>query len=161
KTTVGRDPGRVATIREALGSTDDAQNLRLMLVLEAMRPTREDMLWGEEIPRAFEEARFQESPLRDFVLELLRFHELSEVDPFASLRSQLNKAPAPKVDYATVLHKKREELHNEIKQIRLNAGRPYVGSFQHCSKAWDVFMERVLPPLKELFPDGPAKWDPV
>src|SRR5262249_44843769 len=45
--------------------------------------------------------------------------------------------------------------------IRLNAGRPYVGRFEHCSKAWDVFVEQILPPLKEIFPDGPAEWDPV
>jgi hypothetical protein len=161
KTGQGRDPSRVAAIRHALGGSAGAADLRLMLVLEAMRPTREDMLWGDEVPNALAKAQFHEGPLPDLVSELLRFHAQSEADPFARIRTELNKTPAPKVDHGAVLKKKREELHDEIKHIRLNAGRAYIGRFEHCSKAWDVFMEKLLPPLKEMFLDGPAEWDPA
>jgi hypothetical protein len=157
----GRDAGRVAAIRRAVEGLAEASDLRLLLVLEAMRPTREDMLYGEEVTRALEKAQFHPGPLPDFVSELLRFHTQSEADPFARLRAELNKAPAPVVNYAELLKKRRDELHNEIKRIRLNAGRAYVGRFEHCSRAWDVFMERILPPLREVFPEGPSEWDPV
>ena len=108
----GRDAGRVAAIRQEVGEVADAADLRLMLVLEAMRPTREDMLYEDDLRRALEKAQFHEGPLLEFVRELLRFHAQSEADPFARLRAELNKAPAPVVNYTEVLQKKRDELHN-------------------------------------------------
>ncbi len=103
RTGQGRDPSRVERIRQALEGLGDAADLRLMLVLEAMRPTKEDMLSREEESRAFDRAQFQESPLPAFIRELLHFHSQSEADPFVRIRAELSKAPAPTIDHAALV----------------------------------------------------------
>ncbi len=157
RTTVGLDPLRAHAIRE--GEEANAADLRLLLTLEAMRPTRDDLLYDPDLEKAVARAGFHNEHLREVVRGLLLFHALSDVDPLAQLRATLNKTAQTPVAPADVL-RKREQLHKEVQRVSLNAGSAYVGGFQHCAAAWGVFMEEVRPKVKDMYDTGPARWDP-
>lgn len=156
KTSVGRDPGRLARLR---GDVSGAE-LQLGLALEAARPTYIDLPYGEELTRLLERAHYRDAALRGVVGGLLRHHTQSDVDPIAQIRASLGKEPPARIDWEEALLERRKRVKEEVKRITLNAGSAYVGGFRHCRLAWSQFMTSTVLPLVPLFyPEHTGGWN--
>lgn len=158
KTSVGRDPSRLARLR----SDPSRAELQLGLALEAVRPAHPTELpFGDELARLLEQADYREPALKAVVGGLIRHHAQSDVEPTAQLRAALGKQSHPtRTDWPSELTRRREQVHAEVMRVTLNAGSPYVGKFRHCGAAWSKFMTRfVLPLARPMYPAAGALWN--
>jgi hypothetical protein len=148
----GRDPGRLARIRKGEGASE----MRLLLFLEAVRPSVEDGLTPSEIDASLERARFHDFTLRQTIRDLLAIGP-GLIDPVAGLRQRLEETPAVNgpqdlEGQLGALARKRQALYIEYLRVSRNAGNGYVGRFDFCHKAWAEFLDEITPKVRPLFP---------
>lgn len=157
--TAGGDADRIQRVRR-LGE-DDSEELRLGIVLEAIRPTLSAPLPEEERDRLVSAAQFKDGTIRAVVHDLLRAHSQGAEDTIGQLRSALKTNLDSKKDPAAILASKRKLLADELHRLQRNAGAGYVGKFDHCSAAWMDFMRNHARPLAVRLQGDPVAMEPA
>jgi hypothetical protein len=141
----GGDPGRLKRLR-GLGE-EKSDEMRIGIVLEAVRPTLSVPIPDEERDRFIAIAQFRDGTIRGVVQDLLRAHSQGHGDPIEQLRIALKTNLQSTTDPAANLARKRKQLADELNRLQRNAGTGYVGKFDHCSAAWMEFMRNHARPL--------------
>jgi hypothetical protein len=156
--TAGGDPGRLKRLRGlADGQTEE---MRIGIVLEAIRPTLSVPIPDEERDRLVAAAGFKDGTIKGVVTDLLRAHAQGVSDPIEQLRNALRTNIDSKKDPAAILASTRKQLADELNRLQRNAGTGYVGKFDHCSAAWMEFMRTHARPLATRLQSDPTENEP-
>jgi hypothetical protein len=157
--TTGTRAGRAERLRGALTELQQAEGAEgarlqlhygLTLFLEAVRPSREQLLSFKDIDDLLGLIDLRHPALREVLHGLLKLGSLGS-SPIDRVRQALGDQPGDSIEHAQedLLHK-RKELHAEVKRLWSAAG----GKVQrtHCRRAWDEFIEQATPTLRLLYP---------
>lgn len=156
--TAGVEPDRLERLK-GYEMSPHCMDLRLPLFLEAMRPANSAALDYDRIDLLIESARFETSDLAEFIRKSLKvhFHGQCALD---LLRRRLDHGPQRSCDdIADEFARARLKLREVMVQLWSGAG----GKIQrtHCREAWDRFIRRIEPVVKDLYPppQGKHRWN--
>ncbi len=153
KVSIGRDASRCARLEEPGTASSE---LQLGLVLEALRPTHDQLPYGEALSRLIERANFKDVSVGAVVSGLLKHHEQSDTEPTAQIRAALSKAPPKPIDWKAELEARRTLVHNEVKRITQSGTSGAISKYTHCRRAWIKFLaEHVHALAKTMYPGEP------
>lgn len=153
----GRDATRIKRLQDL--PEGEEEELRLALVLEAIRPTVTSLPYMGEIDRLIEQARFRDGTIRQFITDLFRHHAQTGRDPFPDIRQAIQNDSSSGGELDAKARQAKHKLDAELVRVRRNAGSGYVGTFNHCSRAWAHFMQTHVRPLSERVSAGLERQD--
>ena len=162
----GVDARRVQRLRACIANPapSDRQNIGLVLMLEALRPTHPCSFTPPEIESLVTRASYNDPALGEMVRFLLQGWS-AHLNPLSSLRTRLLDAPEESVEVVeAALRSAQDLLRTQIATLWSAAG----GKIQrtHCRSAWAKFVQTEVVPLRdELAPidlkaSTRVKWTP-
>ncbi|MBI4863992.1 MAG: hypothetical protein HY815_27600, partial [Candidatus Riflebacteria bacterium] len=162
----GLDPKRTEKLRQALETDqlDERPRWKIVLFLQALRPSLEQYLGTPEIETLLQRITFESAAMSRLVktLLLLGARGLSPVDHLRRACDMSSTQGLTSQQVAAKLEDKRAELHRDLTRV-WNAGGGKIGT-NHCKKAWNRFIGEVTPVLEKLYPvkrGGLREWEPV